>query len=59
MANEICLIAPYAELAQVAEQVKDGVTRGFDVRTANLEEALALLPEIERAHESYCALLVG
>ncbi|SBW04684.1 putative sigma-54 dependent transcriptional regulator [uncultured Alphaproteobacteria bacterium] len=49
MANEICLIAPYAELAAVAWQVEGVVPRGFDVRTANLEDALALLPEVEAA----------
>ncbi len=49
MANEICLIAPYAELAAVARQVAGSVPRGFDVRTANLEDAPALLPEIEAA----------
>lgn len=49
MAHEICLVAPYKELAEVAREVGESFGRGFDVRLANLEEALALLPELESA----------
>lgn len=49
MAQEICLVAPYKELAEVALEIGETFERGFDVRMANLEEALTLLPELESA----------
>ncbi|TBW41163.1 AAA family ATPase [Siculibacillus lacustris] len=45
MVARVCLIAPYEDLSEVARSV--GGDFDFDVTTANLEDALALLPRLE------------
>jgi transcriptional regulator with PAS, ATPase and Fis domain len=55
MASEICLIAPYEDLSQVAIEVSASLAGDFDIKTANLEEALHLLPKLEA--EGYQVLI--
>ena len=47
MASRICLVAPYKELAEVARSFADTCACAFDVETANLEDAVTRLPELE------------
>lgn len=47
MTAPICLIAPYKELSEIALQTRGGFIHDFDIETANLEEALTLLPKLE------------
>lgn len=55
MTAEICLVAPYEQLSDVARSVRDSSGHQFDIEIANLEDALALLPRLEG--EGYQALV--
>ncbi|MDC7788647.1 sigma 54-interacting transcriptional regulator [Rhodoplanes sp. TEM] len=47
MARRICLVAPYKDLSEVARSCGEMLGCGFEVETANLEDAVARLPALE------------
>lgn len=50
MHAQICLVAPFVQLAEIAGTVRSTCGINFDIETANLEEAVALLPRLEARH---------
>ncbi len=47
MSTQICLISPYEGLSGIAHASRHCIRADFDIETANLEEALTLLPKVE------------
>lgn len=47
MTAQICLVAPYKALSDIAQATRSLVSDDFDIETANLEDALTLLPKLE------------
>lgn len=47
MADSICVVAPYRELADIAREVGDECGRRLGIEVANLEDAPTLLPRLE------------
>ena len=47
MTAQICLVAPYKALSEIAQATRNVVSDDFDIETANLEDALTLLPSLE------------
>ena len=47
MTSHICLVAPFEQLSGIAQAVRSTCGIEFDIEIANLEDAVALLPQLE------------